>query len=65
MRLTQYYGKQNILEVEETTPASVPFTFENCCSELVIKVKQYGEKQVLLSGYPFLPLMFCIVSAGL
>ena len=65
VRLTQYHGKQNIMEVDETTPATVPFTFENCCSELVIKVKQYGEKQVGLSGYPFGSLNCSIVSAGL
>ena len=65
MRLTQYHGKQNIIEVEETSPENVPFTFENRCSELVIKVKQYGEKQVGLSGYQFIILICSIDSAGL
>ena len=46
MRLKHFHGKQKIIEVEETSPENVPFTFENRCSELVIKIKQFGEKQV-------------------
>ena len=62
MRLSKYHGKQNVIHVEETSPENVPFTFENRCSELVFKVKQYGEKQVRWIDYPFMPLYHSTLS---
>lgn len=48
VRLSQYQGKQNIIHVEETSAENVPFTVENRCSELVIKLRQQGEAQCWL-----------------
>ena len=47
VRINSNYGKPNIVEVEETCLDSMPFIFENYCSELVLKIKQKGEKQVI------------------
>ena len=35
-----------MLSIEETTFETIPFTFENNCTDIVLKIKQEGEKQV-------------------
>ena len=63
MRLSHYHGKQNIIHVEETTAENVPFTVENRCSELVLKVKQCGESVVSVKG-PHISVKYLPVLAG-
>ena len=48
VKYSRVYGKPNTVEIEETCEDSVPFTFENHCNELTLKLKQKGEKQVWL-----------------
>ena len=46
VKLTQHYGQQWVIHLEETTSNNVPLTLSNYCSQLVVKVQQAGEKQV-------------------
>ena len=53
MNLKRSNNSPTILELEETTPDSIPFSFENNCNDIVIKIKQKGEKQVFLKSFIF------------
>ena len=51
LNLRSSVGTCMIIEIDETKSESGPFTFENHSSELVIKLKQDGEKQVFKFYY--------------
>ena len=53
MNLKRSKNSPTILELEETTPDSIPFSFENNCNDIVIKIKQKGEKQVFSKSFIF------------
>ena len=56
VKYSRVYGKPNTVEIEETYEDSVPYTFENHCNELILKLKQKGEKQVWLMYNVFVAL---------
>ena len=41
-------GSQRMIYVQNVSPENVPFSFNNCCTELVMKIKQQGEQQCWL-----------------
>ena len=48
VQLKSTLGSQRIIHVQNVSPGNVPFTFDNCCTELVMKIKQQGEPQCWL-----------------
>ena len=56
VKYSRVYGKPNTVEIEEMYEESVPYTFENHCNELILKLKQKGEKQVWLMFNVFVVL---------
>ena len=48
VQLKSALGSQRMIHVQNVTKDNVPFTFDNCCTELVMKIKQQGEPQCWL-----------------
>ena len=47
MEVGKDVGGKMVITVEDTEEENVPIKFENHCSQLVVKIRQTGEKQVL------------------
>ena len=48
VQLKSTLGSQRMIQVQNVAPGNVPFSFDNCCTELVMKIKQQGEQQCWL-----------------
>ena len=60
----KFTGKPVVIELKETALETLPFTFENNCSDLVLKVKQEGEKQVTFPNVDHSSTLKSFSSAG-